>query len=70
MLFQMDPPHEGHEYVVVSATFAMFSGPETYIFPATENGEVTDWGELNGSYRGDFDHDKALKNAGYKVVGK
>ena len=35
-----DPDRPTTEYVAVSATVAMFSGPETYIFPADENGEV------------------------------
>lgn len=52
-------------YVVVSATFAPFTGPETYIFPADERGEVLDWIELEGSFRGGLDHEKALSNAGY-----
>jgi hypothetical protein len=55
------------EYVVVSATVALFSGPETYIFPTDENGDVLDWGELDGSYRGGLDHNKALSRAGYAV---
>lgn len=74
-LFRLDPPmgdeyiDEGPiEYVVVSATIAMFSGPETYIFPANEEGEITSWGELNGSYRGGLSHEAALANAGYTVV--
>ena len=54
-------------YVIVSA-MAMYSGPETYIFPADEAGKVTDWGELDGSYRGGLDHDAALTGAGYTVV--
>lgn len=28
------------EFVIVSAVNAMFTGPETYIFPANEQGEV------------------------------
>jgi len=56
-----------HEYVVVSGTNAMFSGPETYIFPSNKNGEIVDWGELPGSYRGGLDHEEALKGAGYVV---
>ncbi len=56
------------EYVIVSATNAMFGGPETYIFPASADGEVTDWGELEGSYKGDYDHVVALAGAGYAVV--
>lgn len=55
------------EFVVVSAVVAMYSGPETYIFPASPEGEVTDWGELNGSFRGALDHGEALRRAGYEV---
>ena len=76
-LYKLDPPMEEtdfdnevvgrHKYVVVSATVAMFTGPETYIFPSDENGNVTSWGELEGSYRGGLDHETALKNAGYSI---
>lgn len=48
------------EYIVVSATVAPFSGPETYIFPADESGTIVDWGELPGSMRGTLSHDAAL----------
>jgi hypothetical protein len=43
------------------------SGPETYVFPATADGEVLSWGELEGSYRGGTDHERALRGAGYEV---
>ncbi len=75
-LYRLDPPltdvdwdgnEHSHEYVVSSATVAMFSGPETYLFPADKDGEVTDWGELDGSYRGGLDHEEALRGAGYEV---
>jgi hypothetical protein len=56
-----------YEYVVVSAVDVPFSGPETYIFGADENGGITDWMELPGSFRGDLDHEEALKGAGYTV---
>lgn len=56
------------EFVVVSATIAPYSGPETYIFPADEAGEVISWSELSGSYRGGLDHAEALRGAGYEVV--
>lgn len=55
------------EYVIVSATVVPFGGPETYIFPATEGGEIADWGELDGSYKGGLDHATALLGAGYEV---
>lgn len=53
------------EYVIVSAVVAMFSGPETYIFPAREDGSAIDMLELDGSYRGGLDHEAALRRAGY-----
>ncbi len=55
------------EFVVVSAVCVMFSGPETYIFPTDEGGEVLDWSELEGSFRGGLDHEKALRDAGYEL---
>jgi hypothetical protein len=54
-------------FVVVSAASAVFSGPETYIFPAGENGKVVDWCELEGSFKGGLDHEQALRNAGWEV---
>lgn len=57
-----------HEFVVVSATVAMFSGPETYIFAADKEGVVASYGELDGSYRGGLDHAEALAGAGYEVA--
>jgi len=53
------PTLEECEYVVVSAT-EVFGRPETYIFPSDENGKVTDWLELEGSFQGEWNIDKAL----------
>lgn len=66
-LYQLSEPLEGHYYVVVSANNVPYSGPETYIFGADSSGDISDWGELHGSFRGDMDHDAALKKAGYEV---
>ena len=70
-LFKLSEPtkYEGGEteYVVVSAAVALFSGPETYIFPANDSGEVADWGELDGSFQGDLDHERALRRAGFHI---
>lgn len=66
-LYRMEPPLEGHEYVVVSAADVMFTGPETYIFPASKDGRVIDWGEMDGSYRGGLSHEEALRGAGYEI---
>jgi hypothetical protein len=38
----------GAEYFVVSSADAMFTGPETLVFPADADGKVTDWGEVAG----------------------
>lgn len=71
-LYELEPPitdgEKTHKRVIVSAVNAMFSGPETYIFPAYEDKEeISDWSELEGSYRGGKDHVQALQNAGYEV---
>jgi len=60
-------PENSTEFVIVSATVAMFSGAETYIFPADENGNCLSFGELDGSYRGGLNHEAALNGAGYQV---
>ena len=73
-LYELTPPlkdYDGkteHKYVVVSATNAMFSGPETYIFPANESGEVSDWCELPGSQKETLNHEDALRDAGYAIA--
>lgn len=62
-----EPPAKQTTFVAVSATNIPFSGPETYIFAANEDGGVIDWCELSGSYRGGLSHAKALNRAGYIV---
>lgn len=80
-LYKLDPPmvetrydsrygtkiEASYEYVVVSAAFIPFSGPETYIFPANEHGDITSWLERDGSFKGDTDIPQALQNAGYEI---
>jgi len=71
-LYSVNPPvkdYEGNEYnyVVSSGTNVMFSGPETYVFPADENGNVLDWGELDGSFKGSIDCEQAIINMGYEI---
>ncbi len=71
-LYHLTPSLDGHAYVYVSATNAPYTGPETYIFPAPGPDimklEPTNWGELDGSYRGSLSHSTALSNAGYEVT--
>lgn len=73
-LYKVDPPmtydDKKTNYVVVSATTAVFSGPETYIFPANQHGEILNWLELPGSFRGGLDHTSALEGAGYSINTK
>lgn len=54
-------------YVVVSTVIAMYSGLETYIFPANSKGEVLDWGELDGSAKGTDSHEDVLHEMGYEL---
>lgn len=71
-LYRLVPPMKdgdvAREFVIVSAVDVPYSGPETYIFSATPDGDVIDWMELEGSYRGGLDHTEALGNAGYTIV--
>ena len=65
-----DSKAESYEYVVVSAAVVPFSGPETYLFPSNAQGEVIDWGELPGSYKGELSHAGALQRAGYRITNR
>lgn len=79
ILFRMEPPLEGHRYVVVSAIdpkppeglnslrYTDMFQPETYIFGARPDGTVLDWRELPGSFRGSMDIPLALAQAGYEI---
>lgn len=53
------------DHVIVSAV-ATF-GDETFIFPATADGEVLNMCEMVGSFKGNLDHVQALRNAGYEI---
>ncbi len=66
-LYRMEPPLDGCEFVIASATNAIYTGPETYLFPAGADGVVVDWEEMDGSYRGGLSHAKAFAGAGYSV---
>jgi hypothetical protein len=46
-------------YVVSSAANA-YGGPETFLFPSDEGGNVLDWLELSGSVVGALDHERAI----------
>lgn len=51
---------KGVLYIVSSIATVPYSGEETYLFRANSDGEILAWGELEGSFRGGHDHQKAL----------
>ena len=68
-LWDEDAALTATNYVIVSAVvFSMFAGPETFIFPAREDGTAIDMIELRGSMRGNVSHEKVLERAGYTVT--
>lgn len=75
-VYKVEPPMPVEDgktarYVVASAVMAWTPDgdqPECYLFPSDKDGEVTDWLELPGSYRGGLDHAEALRGAGYTVA--
>ena len=69
-LYRLSEPLEDSSYVIVSAVpFAFDTGmAETYLFSANEEGDVTSWSDLDGSFQGAMDHARALANAGYEIV--
>lgn len=67
ILWEVLPKINGYKYVITSAKSVQFSGPETYMFGADENGEIVDWCELPGSFRGELNHKKCFEEIGYNV---
>lgn len=70
-LFNMVPPIEDYDgskwdHVVVSTAYLLGS-VETYIFPSDSEGNIQDWGELQGSAKGCDSWSEALHNAGYRL---
>lgn len=55
------------KFVVCSTASVMFTGIETYIFPADKSGTVLSWLELDGSQRGVSLHAQVLDNMGYQI---
>ena len=57
-------------FVWVSAVphVGFVEGPETYIFACDSDGEVLDWIELGGSFKGAMDHDRALRGLGVEKI--
>jgi hypothetical protein len=70
-----DVDNGSYEFVVVSAVYVLPGtldepgGDETLIFPADANGKpCRPLIEMHGSLKGEQNHEKALKRAGYKLV--
>lgn len=57
------------DFIIVSTSY-MHDGlvNETYVFPASDTGEIIDYEEIDGSYQGGTDHDEALRRAGYTLL--
>lgn len=69
-LYELSEPHEGHKKVVISAVNTIFSGQETLIFAWDEEAEtVTNFLDLQGSFRGKMSHKTALANIGHYIEG-
>ena len=71
--FERAPRYNGEEahtaeYAVASGVHSAFfpHGPETLVFSADANGEVTDFGEIGGG-KGYVDPDRAIESMGYTV---
>lgn len=67
ILWEVLPRIDGHKYVITSTSNVQFSGPETYMFASDEKGNIIDWCELPGSYRGKLDHKICFENINYKI---
>ena len=79
-LYLLSEPIRGHDHedgqevawdwVAVSAIepSILIGEAETLIFPSNSEGEIEDWQDLEGSYRGGTSHAVALEGAGYKMV--
>ena len=66
--FTQDGNREKCNYVIVLAIYDFIVGAETYIFPTDENGKILSWSEMDGSFWGRMNHEKALRKAGYEVT--
>jgi hypothetical protein len=67
ILWEALPRIEGYKFVITSTSNVQFTGPETYMFAADEKGNIIDWCELPGSYRGELNHEKCFEEIGYKI---
>ena len=72
-LYAVDPPMWSFggdklwDHVVLSTARVPYSGPETYIFGADSTGKVTDFRDLPGSARGEYEDADILSSVGYVI---
>lgn len=67
ILWEVMPRIDGNKFVITSTTNVQFSGPETYMFASDEKGNIIEWCELAGSYRGGLVHKTCFENIGYST---
>ena len=64
---RLEPPLGAHAIVTVSEVSHTYA-TETYVFPSAEDGEITDYGELDGSQKGRISAESVLGELGYELV--
>jgi len=73
-LYKVEPPvrysnydDDEHEtdYVIASSVIALYTGPETLVFPADQDGEAINMLEIGGG-RGPLNHQWALSTLGQR----
>lgn len=57
------------EFIVVSGCYIKaIDREETYIFASDKTGKITCWAEMDGSFNGGIDHEKAINDLGFSLV--
>lgn len=67
-LWRLDPPHEGHTFVVTSAVVGLNGIPELLIFGADSKGRIVSGQDLEGSCRGTLNHRLVMRACQYEVI--
>jgi len=70
VLVELSSRRLGSDFIVSSFNHVseVWSEKETFLFLANEDGEITNWLELPGSFRGDHDHGRAISGAGFTLI--
>lgn len=50
----------GDDFIMTSAFYTTDHGLETFVFRAKPDGEIVDFEDLEGSFIGDLDHQRAI----------